>query len=416
MATYYIDNINGNDEFDGLSATRAKKDYLKLNVIPGDKILFRRGSFYRAKLNIIGGTDVDPITYGAYGDGEKPTFCGSTAVSDPTDWVETETPNIWRCIKPIPGDVGNFVFGTCCDFTFRWEKDLLSAQGDFYDTRFAEGEQFRGNYTEQNVFMYSVGNPATVYKGLEAISYNTRQLGTMKDNIIVEDLRIMNSGVHAFAGVAKNVTIRRCSFENIGGCAWNRDLRIRFGNGVEFWHFGINILIEDCYFKNVYDSCVTHQGPGEQTIPTENFVCRRNTFDTYGMAAFEYRDKMTINSSFTDNKCLNAGCGFAMLGEVLPRRSEIWPQPMGHHIFLWRIPTATEGGALLIANNYFGAAPVGAAIYSIISAEAEAQMTLENNTYTENDTLLVRFGGKNYSSLAEYQAECGQDKGSVYCG
>ena len=41
-------------------------------------------------------------------------------------------------------------------------------------------------------------------------------------------------------------------------------------------------------------------------------------------------------------------------------------------------------------------------------------MTLENNTYTENETLLVRFGGKDYSSLSEYQAECGQDKGSVY--
>lgn len=415
MSTYYIDNVNGNDNFGGLSAVQPKKNYKSINIIPGDTVLFRRGSFYREKLEIAMGTDVDPITYGAYGEGEAPTFCGSTDVSDPSDWVETETENVWRCVKPIPGDVGNFVFNENeCSATFRWEKGLLSAQGDFYDSRFAEGEQFRRNFTEQNVFLYSEGNPAEYYSHIEAVSYNTRALGTLCSGVILEDLRVMNSGVHGFAGTGKNVVIRRCSFENIGGCAWNRDLRIRFGNAVEFWQYGENILIEDCSFKNVYDSCVTHQGPGDKTVPTENFICRRNTFDTYGMAAFEYRDKLPINSEFTANLCKNAGCGFAMLGETLPRRSEIWPQPMGHHVFLWRIPKATERGNLLIADNVFGEAPVGAAIYSIISEEAEAQITLKGNKYTRNDILLNRFGGEDHASLEEYKAKTGKDADSKY--
>jgi hypothetical protein len=132
------------------------------------------------------------------------------------------------------------------------------------------------------------------------------------------------------------------------------------------------------------------------------------------MAAFEYRDVLPIDSSFENNVCLNAGCGFAMLGEELPRYSEIWPEPMGHHIFLWRIPKASEGGSLKIVNNHFGPAPVGAAIYSIISKEAEAQITLDNNTYTENDTLLNHFGGKSYADLEEYKSETGKDKNSTY--
>ena len=88
-----------------------------------------------------------------------------------------------------------------------------------------------------------------------------------------------------------------------------------------------------------------------------------------------------------------------MLGEELPRKSEIWPQPMGHHIFLWRIKSAVEGGSLSIKHNRFGKAPVGAAIYSIISPEAEGQMDIDNNEYTENSVLLNRFGGVDYSSF-----------------
>ena len=239
-------------------------------------------------------------------------------------------------------------------------------------------------------------------------------MGTLKSNVIIKDLRVINSGVHGFAGAGMNVIIQNCDFENIGGCGWNRDLKIRFGNAVEFWTYAENVLVENCSFKNVYDSCITHQGPGEKTIPARNFHCRGNTFDTYGMAAFEYRDKLPIDSGFTDNICKNAGCGFAMLGEKLPRKSEIWPQPMGHHIFLWRIPKATEGGNLTISGNTFGPAPVGAAIYSIISSEAEAQITLDNNKYTKNDTLLNRYGGENFSELNEYIQKTGNDKNSFY--
>lgn len=267
---------------------------------------------------------------------------------------------------------------------------------------------------ETDFYLYSVGNPAKVYSHIEAVSYNKRSLLDLKNGITVEGLRFINSGVHGMAGSGDNIHVNNCTFENIGGCAWNKELKIRFGNAFEIWSYGNDILVENCSFKNVYDSCITHQGPGENTTPARNFVCRNCVFDTYGMAAFEYRDKMMIDSSFEDNVCLNAGCGFAMLGEELPRKSEIWPQPMGHHIFLWRIPDKTENGSLIIKNNTFGPAPVGAAIYSIISKEAESQVTLQNNIYTPNTTLLVRWGDVDYSDLDEYKDKTCNDINSKY--
>ena len=65
----------------------------------------------------------------------------------------------------------------------------------------------------------------------------------------------------------------------------------------------------------------------------------------------------------------------------MPRQSEIWPQPMGHHIFLWRIKNPTENGGIKIENNVFGDAIYGKAIYSIIDKEAEKQLIIKDNEY-----------------------------------
>lgn len=387
MKKYYIDNVCGNDENDGLTESTPKKDYKKLCLCAGDCVAFRCGNFYREQLEITGGEDGAPIIYSSYGKGEKPIFCGSINVSNEDFW-EDMGGNIWRLGCPINGDVGNFVLdGECCA-TFRYSRDELVSQADFWDSRQSEGNKGK-NFSPQEIFFYSDKNPAKKYNSIECVSYGTRVLVVLKSNVIIENLSFMNSGVHALAGSGKNITVRGCDFKNIGGCAWDRELKIRFGNGIEFWQYGENITVENCGFKNIYDSCVTHQGPGENTVTARNFVCRNNRFDTYGMAAFEYRDKMPIDSCFSGNECVNAGCGFAMLGETVPRRSEIWPQPMGHHIFLWRIENESDGGSLLINNNRFLDAPVGAAIYSIISSKAEAQISLKDNVYEGEQAIRI---------------------------
>ncbi len=401
---YYVDSISGLDTNDGLSRTAPKKDYASLHINNGDTVLFKRGSFFRGIIETVEGAK-----YGAYGDGDAPTFCGSLDASSKDDWKETEK-NIWKYTKSTKGKVGNIVLDGGYG-TFRWEKDELCNQGDFWDSRQTD-ETKPQEYDVQELFMYSEKNPAEFYSHIEICHYGSRNLGYIKSGTVFDGLRFMNSGVHGLAGQGKNVVIKNCIFENIGGCMFYKNTKVRFGNAIEFWQYGEDVLIENCTFSQVYDSCITHQGSPSLVIPARNFICRNNTFDSYGMAAFEYRNKLPIDSEFTGNTCLNAGCGFAMLGEELPRYSEIYPQPMGHHIFLWRMESATEGGKLLIENNVFGNAPVGAAIYSIISAEAESQIKLDNNTYTKNEQLLIRFGGENFNRFEDYTAKTGQDKHS----
>jgi len=372
---YYVD-FNAPVCGDGLTPESPRND-LGFEK-KGDTVLFKRGSVYRFGIESVSGAK-----YGAYGEGEKPAFCGSVNLSRPDMW-ENVGENLWRCVAITDSEACNFIFNKGESFgALRWCKEDLAAQGDWFDTRIGSGDIEKQNILPEELLMYSVGNPAEFYQDIECAQRVYRYLFTIADDIVIEDLAFINGGVHGVSGRVGgyNVTVRRCSFRNIGGAVFNREQRIRFGNGVEIWDRAKDILVEDCDFLQIYDSCVTHQGGDECEIP-ENITFRKNRFSHYGMAAYECREHTPVNGEFRDNICKNAGCGFSMLGEDLPRRSEIWPQPMGHHLFMWRVYEPSPNGHLIVAGNEFGDAPNGAAIYSIMDPAATAQMELIDNRYT----------------------------------
>lgn len=80
-ATYYVDNVIGNDGNTGLTTSSPWKTIAKVNSAkyqPGDKILFASGRIWREGLiPSSSGTSGNPITFGAYGAGEKPVISGA---------------------------------------------------------------------------------------------------------------------------------------------------------------------------------------------------------------------------------------------------------------------------------------------------------------------------------------------------
>ena len=89
-AMYYVANA-GNDSCDGTSQTIgssgacAWKTIAKVNAStfsPGDSILFNKGDAWREQLTVpSSGSAGNPITFGAYGSGEKPIFSGADVIS-----------------------------------------------------------------------------------------------------------------------------------------------------------------------------------------------------------------------------------------------------------------------------------------------------------------------------------------------
>lgn len=378
MAVYYIDPLIGYPENDGLSESSPLDTHEGLSLCAGDTVLFRRGTEYRCGIHHKG-TDGAPVTFGAYGNGDAPKFFGSVNRSEPYLWQETERENVWRLAIPLSDEPCNviFDFGDHCG-TLSWSLDGLDAQGKWYSD--AIGKKLgKKHFDKAEFYLYSTENPGKYYSDIEIALYGKRIMFSADKNTVFEGLCVSCAGVHGFAATRpENIKISDCRFEFIGGCVWDLERRIRFGNGVECWNGGKNVTVEQCSFYNIYDSCFTTQGGADMTVH-ENIRCVENTMIKYGMAAFELRDKIGKNVVFELNVCDGAGHGFSMQGERPPRMSEIYPEPMGHHVFIWRgIPT--DGGHVEVRRNVFRGRPTGEAIYiRSDSAEAAGQINIENN-------------------------------------
>lgn len=402
MAIYYVDPVDGKAWNSGLDRETPASDYRTLNIKPGDTVLFRRGSFIRGKLHSVEGEPGKPVTYGAYGNGEKPTFSGSVNLS--REWTR-ESENIWVYASPEIDEASNLIFNKSdlCG-VLRWSKDELQGQGEFWDNCFDLGNRSGEKPKEHRIYLYSRENPALFYTDIECAVRSIPRLADNGHDMVFEDLRFINGSQHGIAGLGqcRNLKIKNCDFEYIGGAVWREERKIRFGNAIECWNYAENVEVSGCFFNNVYDSAVTHQGD-VRCQPADGLIIRDNVFLRCGMAAYEQRDRMPKSALFCGNVCLDAGMGFSGNGVVMPRASEIWPEPMGHHIFLWRIPQVQGDEEVHVRNNTFCNAPYGAAVYSIIGQEAEECVELAGNRYyTENSELICRWHATDYRTYEEF--------------
>ncbi|MBN1554439.1 MAG: right-handed parallel beta-helix repeat-containing protein [Phycisphaerae bacterium] len=414
--TFYVDPRDGDDSRSGLSESRAVRHYETCDVSPGDTVLFKRGSVMRDVLHTRDGSEGNPVTYGAYGQGELPVFLGSVPAGDPNRWIEHK-PNVWRFDGEFPSEVCNLIFneGPACG-NLRWSVDDLKRQGEWFFTGIGVTSDDRWTPGRKDtLYLFSETNPGRFYSSIECALWGQRKLADGKRHVVLENLAFRNSGVHGFHQVrAEQVTIRGCDFRFLGGAVWSRERRIRFGNAIELWDGAVDVTVEGSTFDNIYDSGVTHQG-GEKSDVPQRVYFRDNLFVDCGMASYEWRGPAAREIYFEHNTSVNAGGGFSMQGETPPRQSEIHPQPMGHHVFIWRLDRPEELGPIYIRDNIFYEAPYGAAIYSILDPADEKKFVLERNCYYQTTgDLLARMAGRDYrpDEFREYQST-GFDAGSI---
>ncbi len=80
---YYVSSSSGNDGNTGVSTSYPWKTLAKVNItiFPGDSVLFNRGDAFYGSLSINqSGAFGSPITFGAYGSGNKPIITEFTTI------------------------------------------------------------------------------------------------------------------------------------------------------------------------------------------------------------------------------------------------------------------------------------------------------------------------------------------------
>lgn len=395
MAIYYVNNTIETSNGTGLSPETPVRSYRELSLKPGDTILFKRGCIFRDSIDSPNGKPVQKITWDAYGEGNNPKFLGSVNISDSRDWCMISE-HVWEYQKPLPAEVCNLIFNNN-DFQIKkaswgnlcWEYEEMKKQGDWYYTHL--GCTNRPCPEElldapRKLFLYSIDNPGKVYSDIECVLFhsrsNSRSLASAQKHVTFRNLDFFY-GLHGFLGIdTTDIMIQQCGFYFLGGAVWQKDRKIRFGNGTEFWKSANYITVEHCIFDQIYDSCFTTQGGGVYQTPS-HIRFANNTCSNYGMAAYELRDKITLDTFFEHNKCSHAGEGFSLQNDIRPRNSEIYPEPMGHHIYVWRISEATPGGKVVIRNNKFDKTFHGFCLYTTrIETEPSKQLIMDENVIT----------------------------------
>lgn len=377
--THYVDDVQGDDGWDGRSPQTAWRSLEKVNralLKPGDTVLFKRGGRWRGQLVPQSGAAGLPVTYGAFGTGDRPSLLGSVAKNAASDW-HLLGDGIWAtgdAQETLSVDVGNIIFdhGAAVGVK-KWSRTELREPGDY----FYEPDAKR-------VLLRSDGNPADRYHSIELALRKHIIDQSGKRYVTYEDLDLRYGAAHGIGGSGvRHIVVRRCDLSYIGGGHQHTtaDGRpVRYGNGIEFWSSASDCLVEDCRLWEIYDAALTNQGSG--TNVQENITYRRNVIWNCEYS-FEYwnRDESsrTHNILFEHNTCVDAGYGWGH-GQR--------PDRNGRHVMFYDNSAATSD--FVVRYNIFCNATDSC--LRLHGRDWTAALTLDVNCWYQRDGALLLWG------------------------
>lgn len=373
--TFYVDP-QGDDNAAGTAPGTAWRSVSRVNVEPlrpGDSVLFKRGGKWRGESlrGQAGSAEGGPVTYGAFGDASKarPTFLGSVAAGNPSDWREAAAPapvGTWVAnISALHGatypagqtptlltDVGNIILGGDKKAAHKvWDLRELNAQDQFFYNFTTGGLPPHFRAADALYFFSPAGNPATVHGGLLECALMTADHAVIKtadvSHVVYDSLAIRYGGADGmYLGNASHVAIRNFEVSWIGGGCLTAGPRFprnprectRFGNGIEFsdWSDGAvteHNVVERTRLWEIYDAALSPQGGGKYVAGQRMYTQRNISFhhNIIGHAEYCFEIWSQGNTSacamqhvrFDNNLCLDSGGGWS---------HTVRPDPSGRNI------------------------------------------------------------------------------------
>lgn len=214
------------------------------NLKAGDAVLFERGGLWRVNETTL--TVPLGVTFGAYGEGEKPKFYGSAKnYAKPGVWTDTGN-NIWRAdLKG--GNAGIIVFNEIYALGVKkWEKGELASLYDFYS-----------DDDNKQIYLYCTDDPSQIFDSIEIGQRN--DIISLKNGAVLDNVCVRYTGAHGItvSGKTENVTITNCEIGLLGG---SRQFgTTRYGNGIEMQLGVQNITVKNNYVYQCYDAGITFQ-------------------------------------------------------------------------------------------------------------------------------------------------------------
>ena len=223
-ATYYVSPA-GNDSNNGTSQASAWKTLAKINntaLQPGDTVLFKRGAIWRESLTVkTSGAAGKPITFDAYGTGNKPVFYGSDVLEN-TKFTSAGGSNYsynLPGLTPLIGNAGVYVlqdnqFLGTTHATYNDPTLTITSPTDPRSDKKLYTACVRGNtvfncYQSHLVFRNIVVDETAMWMEGNNQGYGFRIQGCT--DVLVENCEALHCGRHNFGLInAHQVLLRNC--------------------------------------------------------------------------------------------------------------------------------------------------------------------------------------------------------------
>lgn len=270
---WYVSH-NGDDSFDGktaqtpLATLTALKEQCKPQA--GDAILLECGGVYRGTLTLC-----SDMFLGSYGVGDKPCIYGSLMNYARAEWCRQGEAPIWQLQIPLSSDVGIIVLEHGKKAALKKTSlDELENDLDFY-------------FDGANVFLHSDENPAVRF---HSIDIGVREHGVLiaanSTNVTIDNITVKYVGGHGIVALdnSQNITIRNCEIGWVGGSYLYGTTP--YGNGIEFWNGCEDVLVENNWVYQIFDTGISHQGNSQHIA--KNILIRNNLVEYCDYASIEY--------------------------------------------------------------------------------------------------------------------------------
>lgn len=314
LLIYYISSSEGDDSNDGLSPERPKKSLDGFSNISNINLLLKCGDTFHMKESFEVGSNV---IFATYGEGPRPILDFYQPLK--VKWSKSDTcPYVWYAdLKNIPElnneqkasancNIGHLLI----DGEHNWRRKIKENGQDFgygeYLTEMAD-DSFAVDAENSKLYLYSKSDPANM-----EISYALPVHGVKMNNVRgsqILGIEITGVGFHAISlsGVV-NVKIQSCYIHHIGGGLLSGS-GPRYGNAVEIWDSGQDVVVSYNIADWIFDTCYTNQGSSgnamQKNILFSNNIGRYSFWgietwgDGYAEAGFEqivYKENILMNA------------------------------------------------------------------------------------------------------------------------
>lgn len=314
LLVYYISSSEGDDTNSGLSPETPKKSLAAFSEISNVNILLKCGDIFDMSESFIVGNNV---TVATYGEGSRPVLNFYQPLK--VQWKQSASyENVWY--TDLTGNsvlydgtkeksncnIGQLMIDGECN----WKRKIKDDGEDFnyaeYLINAADGS-WAVDWENSVLYLYSDSDPSK-----KEISYALPAHGLQMNNIQdsqVLGLEITGVGFHGVSLTdVNNVKIQSCYIHHIGG-ALLKNTGPRYGNAVELWENGQEVMISHNMADWIFDACYTNQGSSASEV--EKNILFYNNIGRYCFWGIEtwgdgFAEQEFENIEYKDNILMNA--------------------------------------------------------------------------------------------------------------